>query len=1074
MSSLERIQKNCPLILLAEIGALIHDLGKLSEEFVSQKSSNPTHINSLFEHNLIFGTNISFPYEIDSDNNIELTENDVNLVKNDLLNEISKNDRILKDEDIKNIILNTFGTSFNKKISRNKAKTLFTFICEYYSSKTLDDATRKQLAQYLKENTLTLKEKETKLTDIIAMHHDRINCKKSENNKLVCLFKQVDGIDSGIDKGALNDNSKQPKDETYHATSFGYEIQKIDILSLKGIRDNLCKQLSDNLDAGNKIINIRNNIHGITKGPFLYGLGDTRRSGNDVTLWDHSYSVASLYKSALAKIIYEDKWTEPHKIKWRIIAVQYDKLGLIEKAHKLGDIVGYRVLTEKVDTAIKKIIEEDIAIGNEIYRDETGIYLTGPDLKKEELLGLIKERIIKNVQEITDGEVMPYITLGESSRSLVNLTEILKKSKSHFLCQEEIPDWTETWKYTSTKNVKDTRIGRSYCKNQCHNNNCVALEGRNEYQIDICPVCKVHPKCEHQNICKDCLERREERIKEWKDGEYQTIWIDEIADTNKKVAIVTGRFNLFNWLNGELLNTVFSQTLEDHKYTFYDVLIKLKKCLESNEPDSQLLKTIAEDAYKKEQHPRKFYDAVVVDRNPQWSDSRIDWENNPDYQKASEYLLLTLFRKHPSPARLRRIWETTQEFWEDIQKKLKNDYENYSNDGVEIRFKRLEIKLNNNIQLAKTLYNVKFEKFDILMYFDGEKLISIQNLTFSGLKKDLDEYKYEIIRIKRGDEKNSEFKESEIKDISFSHVQYSPFLEILLSPISFQFIVPATSVPRVMQLIQEKYSVEMGEVFGRLPLNMGIVIFDHKTPLYAAINASRKMLQDFEDKPAEKFIVKSNDGFIEFVNNDNGKSIKFEKPIEKSSRYYRNFIIENPTNIEEREGYFKSYIDSEERGLLNASKLKENDEVMLYTNHFDFEFLDTTTRRLEIRYSDDNYKRINQSEFRGPRPYYLEEFKTVFGKVWKLFDCLTISQIKKIQSQLAKLHLDWAGYENSDNFEIQIENILINIGKRKWWDPIKEDDQMLLKQVCHDKTIFDVLEFYNSILKLKPSCDKDE
>ena len=179
--------------------------------------------------------------------------------------------------------------------------------------------------------------------------------------------------------------------------------------------------------------------------------------------------------------------------------------------------------------------------------------------------------------------------------------------------------------------------------------------------------------------------------------------------------------------------------------------------------------------------------------------------------------------------------------------------------------------------------------------------------------------------------------------------------------------------------------------------------------------------------------------------------------------------------------FFKRFSDrvastkarSEERGLLNASKLYENCEVMLYTNHFDFEFLDTTTRRLEIRYNNKNYKRINQSELRGPRPYYLEEFNTVFDKVWKIFDVLTSSQIKKIQSQIAKLHLDWAGYENYGDFKIQIENILINLGTRKWWNSIEEDDQMLLTRVCCDKTIFDVLEFYNSILKLKPSGDKE-
>jgi len=1058
------LKGNKDLSLRAEICALIHDLGKLSEEFISQQSSSITYDKYLFRHNLILDTlkhEISF---LDGSKR-DLSQDYIDLIETDLLKYIREEKGTLKDKQLKDCII----TNLHENISNNTAKKLLHLIREHYSyNKIFDVNPNISLCQFYK-NSLICNEEQIRFADIVAMHHDRINCNNSPNYNLLCLFKMVDGLDSGIDKGVLNNNGKQPKDETC------YEIQKINTPCLKEIRDNLCNRLNDKLGAGDDIIDIRNQIHKIIKDSFLQGLGDTRRSGNDVNLWDHSYSVASLYKSALSKINYEGQWTEPHKIKWKIIAVQYDKLGLIEKAHKLGDIVGYRTLTENVDVAIKKIIEEEIAIGNEIYRDATGIYFVGPDIDSDEWFNLIKKQVIPEVQKIT-GEVVPHITLDKSSRSLVNLTGLLKKSKYNFFNQETIPAWTKKWETASTDTVKDIYINRSYCKNQCqNNNNCIAFNGSNEYQIDICPVCKVHPKCEHQNICKHCLDRRESRINKWQDGTYQTIWIDEIADNNKKVAIITGRFNLFGWLNGELLNTVFSQTLEDQGCSYIDLRNKLMECLKSNEKNSSLLKKIANDAYGKEQCAKDFYDDIVADRNPTWTDAKIEWGDKPDYQKASEYLLLTLFRKHPSPARLRRIWETTQKFWEDIQDELKNKNglknENYEED---IRFKRLEIKLNNNTLIKNTLCNAKFEKIDILMYFDGEKLISIQNLTFSCVIEDLEKYKDKNIHIKCEDGNDSKFKEHKIEDISFSNGQYSPFLEIILSPISFQFIVPANSVPRVMQLIQKKYFAEMGEVYGRLPLNMGAVIFDHKTALYAAINASRKMLQGFEDKPAEKFIVKStnNNGFVEFVNNDNGKSMRFDKQIEKSSKYYRNFIVQNNMNMEKRDGYFKSYIDSEERGLLNASHIKENDEVMLYTNHFDFEFLDTITRRLEIRYSDDNYKRINQNEFRGPRPYYLEEFKTVFDKVWKLFDALTTSQIKKIQSQLAKLHLDWAGYENSYAFKIQIENILINIGTRKWWSSI-EEDHMLLKQVCCDKTIFDVLEFYNSILKLKPSGDKE-
>jgi hypothetical protein len=93
---------------------------------------------------------------------------------------------------------------------------------------------------------------------------------------------------------------------------------------------------------------------------------------------------------------------------------------------------------------------------------------------------------------------------------------------------------------------------------------------------------------------------------------------------------------------------------------------------------------------------------------------------------------------------------------------------------------------------------------------------------------------------------------------------------------------------------------------------------------------------------------------------------------------------------------------------------------------------------------------------------------------------MTTSQLKNIQENLVKLHMDWKDCEEKNKTEYyetlkkQIENILINVGTRKWWNSLDEEGKELLKKVCLDKTIFDILEFYNSILKLKPNGDKNE
>lgn len=1015
---------------------MLHDLGKLSQEFIIKQSNDSPNCN--FEHEDILKSYTK---------NFDYTD----FLPSRLKSIISKKE-----------ILSIFNKDLNNRDFK-KGKYIFS-------------------------------QKLTDPSQLISKHHN-----KNSGIGLIKLLSNIDGLDSGVDKGLLQNKGKQPKDRVFKSASFGYEGEKneIELLNLKIVRDELCNELANLLEQicenPDKIALIRRWILPLIKREFLKSLGDTRRSGNDVTLWDHSYSVASLYKAAIAKIIYENKWTEPSEIKWKIIGVQYDKLRLIEKAHKLTDIIGYRNLTEKIDENVKEIIEEELPIGNEIYRDETGIYFVGPSLREDDgtLEKCIRNKIIKKVDTISDGEVIPHVAISNPSRSLIILTELLKESTKNVSFFERTPLWKTKWQNVSTEVVHDIDSDRSFCKSKCkYFNKCISMDKKGKrFQIDICPVCKIHPKCEYQEVCKFCLNRREGRIKDWLpdliNKKYPTIWIDEIADSNGKVAIITGRFNLGNWLNGELLNTVFSQTLEsyanEHK-NWNSLFDSLKQELENNEK-SEVLRKIAGESYHG-QSPRQFYKDLVVERNPLWDTKLSNWDSS-SCEKAAELLLLTVFRKHPSPSRLRRIWTSTEDFWIEMQNELKEDQGIYleleSKKNIENRFKRLEVILDEPFPKAKAVYHLKFGKVDLLSYYDGTKFVSIQNLQHFLLHKE-DIAKYKQIDIRSEDEKNSEYKKYKVKEIKFSEKSYRPFLEILLSPVTFQFIVPANSVPAVLKKIKDKYDKEMGNITGRLPLNLGVVFFDYKTALYAAVNASRRMLNGFEDIELMNYSVSnfSKDSptidLEVYTKGTRKKKIQLRKSSDAQARYYFNFLINaSEDEAQKRKSFFKTVIKHEQESLISGSDLGPDDCVKLYPNYFDFEFLDTTARRLEIRYKD--HKRIRKSSLMGPRPYLLEEFTSVFEQIWKLFNkpTMTTSQLKNIQENLVKLHMDWKDCENQNEYEEvlkkQIENILVNVGSKNWWNSLAEGEKELLKEVCFDKTIFDILEFYNSILKLKPNGD---
>ena len=72
---------------------------------------------------------------------------------------------------------------------------------------------------------------------------------------------------------------------------------------------------------------------------------------------------------------------------------------------------------------------------------------------------------------------------------------------------------------------------------------------------------------------------------------------------------------------------------------------------------------------------------------------------------------------------------------------------------------------------------------------------------------------------------------------------YLPAISILLEPRTLMAFVPADKALNVVKAIKEKYVEEMGKVLNRLPLTVGIVFADRRTPLPAILDAGRRMLK---------------------------------------------------------------------------------------------------------------------------------------------------------------------------------------------------------------------------------------
>jgi len=332
---LDKLKENRIPILLGEIGAYLHLIGRFSEEFIYAQAEDATNADKKFDYKKVCNNSTFF--------------------------ESTGLDGLLKDKSWESL-LNAFKNLSNVGELSNQKKKSFS---EFIEKHTWGDGLKG-------------------LCKILADAH---------------------GIISGIDKALAGkgEAGKQRKAYTFKATAFGYEkeIELTKNLKLKKELFEEIKKILENIKK-NKCVSCKDYLKFISNVKKYYPktIGETRRPINEISLYDYAYPIASLVKSNLAKMVI-DGWYEPRgESEWRILKVNVDVIGLMSKGLKIGDILGYRSEIEKTYEEIKKIIEYCYPLGNEIYRDSTGIYFSSPGVNdisklKSELIDKLKEFLIK-------------------------------------------------------------------------------------------------------------------------------------------------------------------------------------------------------------------------------------------------------------------------------------------------------------------------------------------------------------------------------------------------------------------------------------------------------------------------------------------------------------------------------------------------------------------------------------------------------------------------------------------------------------------------------------------------------
>jgi hypothetical protein len=897
------------------------------------------------------------------------------------------------------------------------------------------------------------------------------------------FFRGCENINSGIDKGNPVEQLKPPLWLSNAFGSFKHKIQENDFddSRIEFFRDLDCFLRINNYYNFPDWQEIRKFVFERVKPWYSKLLSDSRYPVNDVSLWDQAYMTASMFKAVLSNLVLDHSKLQnyqnnPSSIKWRILGIQYDKLGLAEKGYKPAHISWYIEIAKEINDEIKMLLEYEYPIGNEVYRDETGIYfIVGEDLGNDdgELAFLknevseIKDEILETFKRESNDEFYPAIFLTKASRGLMNLTYLLEKARENFLKS----DWSK----------KD-----------------LALNLGEGCPIGICQICRQRlvfendERDENKNVCKTCYDNKTKgRVDKWlNDRTGQTIWTAELKDKNDRLALVVMKFELMDWLNGDLLNTSSLQIGINWGNDVKELVNTLdeifKKGQDKKVGDTILKKYIDKALHGLKIEHNKIIESFLLERSigDRWEEfiykalgdwnehnkkpiknkidfdnRKIEWSNltNKDIEFLSILILQFLLRKNPSPARLRRIWESTQEFFEEIEKKLLC----VANipDG-----RRIRLYWNLRSQLR----------------YEGEDWSGNLEFWIRDGKAFLITYDEDIIRHYKNfrcvPEKDKKFylKNNKIilslQDADFEI--YKPYMSIIdPTPISWQFIIPAEYVPELIKNTQNLYDEYFKYVYGKLPLHIGVIIQDYKKPLYVGINALRKIRRDVEDR--KKIWEEIEAKVFKEIFNDKIKKGKIEEQCNSPVEYYSLYFGGLSS------GDYQFYVgpDNSPCWMKNVDRLINDEKINYIPNSFDFEFLDTNTRRNDIYY--DTEKGIKREfTLKANRPFNIE-------KEFRLFmdfkDAFSTSSSKSKLNNL--INVFYGIIENNrgeidDGTKLFIASAIINILEPeksnniekfiKNWLGIEKLEHEKIKNYLNSKQItkfLDMFGFWHKALK---------
>jgi hypothetical protein len=404
----------------------------------------------------------------------------------------------------------------------------------------------------------------------------------------------ADGIDSELDK----DGGIEQKGILAIDTPFGYKFATLKKYESNGVDplkvEAKFKNEQDVAAVENEITDLESNIKEICEindwwkrllkaEKFLKNyLGATNTPLNDVTLWAHGYSVATLAKATLVKIIIESahsggKYNIPQRLDRRkpedaeelkdtpdttdftFLRIYFDRYYLLSRAQRALDVLAANHAIETLQERMRSFISTGLLVGNEVYHDEEMQVFCIPRLatrenRKDNLSDLhsqftkeVEYRCRLKIEEILksrdrDLHELPFEISFAKDEEDVNVSQRILKRSAQIM--KEPPDLRQ-----SSALLADIKPGANTGQGRCEVCGLRFVTVKDE-------TAKDKPKKDKDDrLCEVCAKRRSDAGKERAEGSKKCAYLTSDlaqclpsdatrAEGENKLVLISLRFDI--------------------------------------------------------------------------------------------------------------------------------------------------------------------------------------------------------------------------------------------------------------------------------------------------------------------------------------------------------------------------------------------------------------------------------------------------------------------------------------------------------------------------------------------------